>query len=269
MIWMNARESSAATIKYFTEEAQLDYYSEGQQIIGNWGGKGAVRLGLEGKLKNDDFVALCKNINPATGEHLTPRTRVERTCAYDITFDCPKSGSVVFAWTGDRRMEEAFYQAVRETLTTEIEKEMRTRVRMNGQPDGDRITGEMVWAEFPHFTARPVDGVPDPHMHVHVVVPNVTFDPVEQRFKTGQFRELKRRMPSYEAAFHKRLSNNLQTLGYRVRLAGKAFEIEGVPDSVNKTFSRRTKVIKKEEQDRGITDPAEATKILHKCAPIL
>jgi hypothetical protein len=48
----------------------------------------------------------------------------------------------------------------------ELEVEMQTRVRQN-KKDEDRMTGNMVWAEFVHFTARPAEEnlVPDPHLH--------------------------------------------------------------------------------------------------------
>lgn len=158
MIWINPNESAAATVKYHTQDSRQDYYSQDQAVVGNWGGKAAARLGLTGKVETKPFTDLCFNINPATGTNLTPRTRADRTCSYDITFDCPKSVSVMFAWTNDRRLEEAFYQAARETMVNDVEPEARTRVRLNGQQDGDRVTGELVWAEYPHFTARPVDG---------------------------------------------------------------------------------------------------------------
>ena len=35
---------AAAAKAYYTEKARQDYYSEGQEILGNWGGKGAERL---------------------------------------------------------------------------------------------------------------------------------------------------------------------------------------------------------------------------------
>ena len=48
MFRMRARESAEAAKAYYTEKARQDYYSEGQEILGNWGGKGAERLGLKG-----------------------------------------------------------------------------------------------------------------------------------------------------------------------------------------------------------------------------
>jgi hypothetical protein len=124
-----------------------------------------------------------------------------------------------------------------------------------GQPDGDRVTGELTWAEFLHLTARPEGKLPDPHLHVHCFTFNATFDPVEKAWKAAQFREIMRKAPYYQAAFMTRLSNNLMAIGYDIRPAGNAFEIVGVPDAVLKQFSKRTAKIKDTAEKLGIKDP--------------
>ena len=62
----------------------------------------------------------------------------------------------------------------------------------------------MIWAEFVHFTARPVNGIPDPHLHAHCYTFNTTWDEVEKKWKAGRFRDLKADAPYFEAAFHAR-----------------------------------------------------------------
>jgi conjugative relaxase-like TrwC/TraI family protein len=101
----------------------------------------------------------------------------------------------------------------------EIEREMKARVRRGGKNE-NRLTGSMAWAEFVHFTSRPVDGKPDPHLHAHCFAPNLTWDEKEQRFKAGQFGELKRDAPYFEAAFDARLSHKLEGLGLPTQKAG-------------------------------------------------
>ena len=94
----NARE-------YFEEHLCVgDYYNEGQRVAGEWIGVGAGRLGLSGKVRANDFLRLCENQNPSTGETLTQRlntTRNEdgenaanRRILYDFTFSPPKSVSL-------------------------------------------------------------------------------------------------------------------------------------------------------------------------------
>jgi hypothetical protein len=50
----------------------------------------------------------------------------------------------------------------------------------------------MVYASFIHTVTRPIDGIPDPHYHIHTYVFNATFDSEEERWKAGEFGGLKR-----------------------------------------------------------------------------
>src|SRR5947207_9259399 len=143
MIRITQQDSAKDAKRYY---ATADYYSEGQEIVGNWGGKGASRLGLEGTVDKLSFERLCDNVDPRTGRPLTVRTRSERTVGYDFTFSVPKSVSLLYAMNGDQGIMDAFRGAVDETMR-EIETEMKTRVRVGGK-DEDRTSGNMVWDEF-------------------------------------------------------------------------------------------------------------------------
>lgn len=249
MIRITQQDSAKDAKRYY---ATADYYSERQELIGSWGGKGASLLGLEGTVDRFSFERLCDNLDPRTGRPLTAHTRSERTVGYDFTFSVPKSVSLLYAMSGDQDILEAFRAAVDETMR-EIEAEMKTRVRKGGQ-DTDRTTGNMVWAEFIHTTSRPVDGLPDPQLHAHVFALNATYCDQERRWKAGQFRELKRDAPYFQAAFRVRLAGKLQDLGFGVERKRGDFEIAGIPADVLKRFSRRTALIEKVAAERGITD---------------
>jgi len=250
MIRITQQDSAGSAKKYY---ATADYYSEGQEIVGSWGGKGASRLGLEGTVDKSSFERLCDNLDPSTGKPLTVRTRTDRTVGYDFTFSVPKSVSLLYAMTGDQGIMDAFRGAVDETMR-EMEAEMKTRVRRGGK-DEDRTTGNMTWAEFIHTTSRPVDGVPDPQLHAHVFVFNTTWDEQERRWKAGQFRELKQDAPYFQAAFRVRLAGKLQELGFGVERKRDDFEIAGIPADVLKRYSRRTALIEKLAEEKGVTDP--------------
>jgi conjugative relaxase-like TrwC/TraI family protein len=250
MIRITQQDSAGAAKKYYSV---ADYYSEGQEIVGLWGGKGASRLGLEGTVDKVSFERLCENLDPKTGKQLTARTRNGRTVGYDFTFSVPKSVSLLYGLSEDKQILGAFRSAVDETMR-EIEMEMKTRVRKGGK-DEDRLTGNMVWAEFIHTTSRPVDGHPDPQLHAHVFAFNTTWDEKEAYWKAGKFRELKRDAPYFQAAFRVRLANRLQDLGFGVARKRDDFEIGGIPKDVLKRFSRRTAVIEKVAEEKGITNP--------------
>jgi conjugative relaxase-like TrwC/TraI family protein len=180
MLRITPSTSAVGAKEYFTQSLTRDdtgYYHEGQELAGAWGGKGAERFGLSGQVYQKDFFALCDNRDPETGKQLTPRNKDNRRVGFDFTFSAPKSVSVLYELSGNERILFAYREAVNETMQ-EIEREMKTRVRKGGK-DEDRETGNMTWAEFTHFTSRPVAGVPDPHLHTHVYAFNVTHDAVE------------------------------------------------------------------------------------------
>src|SRR5580692_8991180 len=169
--------------------AQADYYLEGQELTGRWRGEGARRLGLEGDVGKSEWDKLCDNIDPRTGKRLTLRTDADRTVGYDFNFHVPKSVSLLYATTRDDRILDAFRDSVDATMQ-DVEAEMRGRVRKGGRNE-ERRTGNMTWGEFIHFTSRPVDGIPDPHLHAHAFCFNTTWDNTERQWKAGQFRNLK------------------------------------------------------------------------------
>src|SRR5271154_6527499 len=125
MIRISQQDSAGAAKKYYST---ADYYNEGQELVGSWGGLGASRLGLSGTVDKSSFERLCDNLDPHTGGQLTVRTRTERTVGYDFTFSVPKSVSLLYALSGDQEILEAFREAVDDTMR-EIESEMKTRVR--------------------------------------------------------------------------------------------------------------------------------------------
>ena len=243
--------NAAAAQSYYRGSGE--YYTEGQEQAGEWGGLGAERLGLEGTVSKDAFDALCENRNPATGERITARTKAERRVGFDLNFHVPKSVSVLFGLTGDPELLRVFREAVRETMT-DIEAETQTRVRAGGR-DETRLTGNLAYSLFVHTTSRPVDGIPDPHLHAHAFAFNLTFDSLEGRWKAVELGQVYKNAPYYEAVFHSRFARKLAELGFDITRTAAGWEISGIPDRVLKTFSRRTEQIETLAQELGVTDP--------------
>ncbi len=240
--------------RYYTESfAREDYYLDGQETVGLWGGEAAKQLGLEGEVTREGYHALVHNRHPETGEQLTGRTADNRTVGYDFNFHAPKGVSTMYALTKDERILTAFRDSVSATMQ-DIEQEMRARVRKDGL-DHDRLTGNMAWAEFLHHTTRPIDGEPDPHLHAHCFVFNATHDHAERQWKAGQFRDIKQDAPYWQACFHVRFAKSLAEMGYGVARTPKGWDLENVPASVVHEFSRRTAEIEKLAAERGVTSP--------------
>jgi conjugative relaxase-like TrwC/TraI family protein len=251
------QSTQAAGAKSYYSTA--DYYSDGQELTGRWRGVAAGKLGLSGDVEQAAWDALCDNRHPQSGEQLTARQQAGRTVGYDFNFHVPKSVSVLYAMTRDERLLDAFREAVGVTMQ-DIEAEMATRVRKAGKNE-NRITGNMVCGEFIHFTSRPVDGVPDPHLHAHCFVFNTTFDEKEQAWKAGQFRDLKRDAPYFEAVFHSHLAERLAMLGLPIERTAKAWELGGLGKPTLNKFSRRTEQIEEKAREKGIEN-AEAKSLL-------
>jgi conjugative relaxase-like TrwC/TraI family protein len=253
MLFITPQTDSKQAKDYFTQHMdRADYYlKDGPEIAGEWHGLGAELLGLSGTVDKERYFALCDNLNPTTGEQLTPHTKGNRRILYDFTFDAPKSVSLAYELGGDDRVMDAFRDAVKDTMS-EMEGAMMTRVRSNKRHE-DRTTSNMVWAEFIHRTTRPVDGVPDPQLHCHAVAFNCTFDEEEDRFKAAEFSNLVRDKGYYQAAFHSRLAERLSTLGYGIERDGNSFRIAGIDPAITERFSRRSGIIENEAERLGIT----------------
>ncbi len=259
MLRITVNSSAGRAKGYYTTPSTADYYTQGQELEGTWHGDGAALLNLSGKVEQRDWDALCDNRHPVTGETLTIRRKDQRRVGYDFTFNAPKSLSLLYAHTKDERLMDAFKSAVDDTMR-DVESEMKARVRAGGE-NADRTTGNMVWGQFVHLTARPVDGTPDPHLHAHCFVHNATFDAVEHRWKAGQFGDIKRDASYYEAAFHSRLSENLRELGLPVMRTRAGWEIGGIGPSVVEKFSRRTSLIEEKAKQMGIIDAKEKAEL--------
>jgi conjugative relaxase-like TrwC/TraI family protein len=231
--------------EYFEEHLCVgDYYDEGQRVAGEWVGLGAERLGLSGKVGANDFLRLCENQHPATGEKLTQRlntTRMNgdenaanRRIFYDFTFSPPKSVSLAGFLGNDERIFQAHTRAV-QTALKEFEAFAATRIRIGGTRN-ERLTGNFVAALFQHDTSRALD----PHLHTHCLVFNATFDQVENRWKALENYELLRARKFAENVYYHELARDLRSFGYRIvsRVRGD-FQVEGIPKELCERFSKR------------------------------
>ncbi|NBB23405.1 relaxase domain-containing protein [Runella sp. CRIBMP] len=253
MLRITANTSPEGASKYYDEGlSRSDYYTQKNDVIGKWNGKAATKLELGEDITKEQFEALCYNKNPETQEQLTARNNETRRVGYDFTFSVPKSVSIAYATTEDKELLEAFRNSVQNTMS-HIEENMETRIRKNGASD-NRTTGNMVWGEFIHTTARPVDGLPDCHLHAHCFAFNATYDDQEQKWKAGEFGNIKSEAPYYEAYFNSMLANNLQKAGYNLERNDINFELASVSRETIEKFSRRTTEIEKLAADKEITN---------------
>ncbi len=258
MITMVPVTSLANARKYFRENLQVgDYYAENHSIEGEWFGKGAEKLGLKGAVNEKTFLSLVEGNDPNTGQFLTQRKnrnrmangekKSNRRIYHDLVLSPPKSVSIV-ALNKDSRIVDLHNESVKKAMT-ELEKWARTRVRKNGR-NTDRITGNVVGAMFRHDTSRELD----PHLHTHCILFNATYDPVEERWKALETKEMFQAKKFTENYYYHELSKGLKRMFYGIENNAGSFEISGVPKELITTFSKRHQQIDEETQRRIETE---------------
>jgi len=269
MLSPKAQYSVGDAKKYFREHLSVgDYYTEGQHVPGHWHGKGAGDLGLSGVTSMDEFVRLCDNLHPQTGERLTLRQKTTRTeidsdgvehqaanrrVFYDFAFSPAKSVSIAALAGDDKRIVEAHDRAVLEALN-QLQTFAATRVRKNGQC-ADRTTGNIIAAVFRHDTSRALD----PHLHSHCIVFNATFDPVEKQWKALQNHDMFAAQKFVENVYYHELARELVGFGYQIENKPRGdFEIKGVAPELIQKFSKRRRQIDESTKALLAREPEKA-----------
>lgn len=225
----NVRSASGAA-NYFAND---NYYSKDDaDRSGQWFGKGAEALGLTGQVDAKVFDRLLK------GE-LPDGTRVGREDHHrsgtDLTFSMPKSWSILALVGGDKRIIEAYREAVIETLRWAEKNAADTRLVQNGKLR-TAATGNLTVALFQHDTNRNQE----PNLHIHAVVANAT------KGADGKWRTLKNdRLWSLNTLLNSmtmaRFRLSVEKLGYAIGPIGKHgnFEAAGISRDQIMSFSTR------------------------------
>lgn len=225
-----------------------DYYSEKEQVVGLWLGKGAERLGLRGEIHagNLAFEALRLNSMPGGNGKLTARNGENRVRFFDFQCAGPKSVSVMGITLGDDRLIAAHDKAVAVAFS-ELEKfaccQANTRTeRIN------RITGNVAAAQFRHTSSRALD----PQIHTHVVTANATWDSKSASWKALNENEMLKAIRYAGKVYQNELAKTCLSLGYEIRDTrdGKGniigFELSGVSKEIIERFSKRRSEIERE-----------------------
>lgn len=242
-----------------------DYYAESNRVLGQWIGKGSETLGLAGIVEQQQFVRLCENAHPQTGERLTARlnhTRKEnagrsdeheaanRRVFFDFTFSPPKSVSIAALVGGDDRIVKAHRESVR-IAVGELEMFAATRLRQAGS-NADRQTGNIVAALFEHETSRALD----PHLHTHCIIFNATHDAAEDRWKALQNYQMLYAQKYVENVYYHELARALRSCGYTIENSPRGdFRIVEISPELCERFSKRHREIDEQTRQFLATNP--------------
>src|SRR5713101_3673521 len=249
--------SASQAQAYHAEEfsnARENYYTQGDQIRGEWHGRLAEQWGLRGEVREEHFQRLSEGQHPTTGgqlvRHQTAREYVNRhgekvspmehRAGWDATFSAPKSVSLTALVGGDERVREAHRESVRVALE-QLEHYTQARIGGNHPPE---TTGKFIAAKFEHDTARPVDGYVAPQLHTHAVVFNIT-ERDNGHPRAIQPQSLFASQQFATAVYQSELTYQLRQLGYEITTGRSgAPEIKGYTQEYLDASSPRSQQIR-------------------------
>jgi len=223
--------------RYYTERLP-SYYLDGGEPPGRWWGQAADRLGLDGQVEPDAFLAVMAGHDPGTGNDLGRRFGEGSVRGYDATFSAPKSVSVLWGLGDDlvrQQVAEAHDTAV-ESVLGWVEDHAHTRLRQQGHIM-HVDAGGLIVGVFRQHTSRRLD----PQLHTHAVIANRVPAP-DGRWLALDARSMMVDQRTLSAVYHAGLRSELtRRLGVAWETPEHGIaEIAGIPKPVLEEFSRRT-----------------------------
>lgn len=215
---------------------------------GQWVGKGAQALGLEGNVQKEDFSAALRGQDPQTGEQLVEvknkgvdpadRENPELRRAYnDYTFSAPKSVSVAHA-AGVTGIKEAHDAAVLKVAEYMEAHHSQARV------DGRHVNGSFVAAKYDHMTSRALD----PQLHSHLVTMNMTQTP-DGKWRANDPKNVFADQKILGLMYRQELATELTKAGFELEWTDREqmfFEVKGVDERLIEAFSQRREQIEQQ-----------------------
>ena len=252
-------------VRYLLEaitDAQIDYYAGRGEAPGQWSGAGAKALGLAGEVNAEALRAVMEGRDPASGEDLGRRWASKKVVAFDMTFSCPKSVSLLYA-LGDEEIREVVIRAHSAAVTAACEY-MQEHAgwgrRYNRETQKvEPVRAQMIMPRFVHRTARPVTdpvtGVTtiDPQLHTHIPISTWA---LRDNGTWGQLysEPLYAHAAAAGAVGQAVLRDELvRELGVEVTVEENGcFELSGITEDQRREFSRRTRQIEALEEARDV-----------------
>jgi conjugative relaxase-like TrwC/TraI family protein len=267
MLTISKPLSAGQAQSYHAEEfgnARENYYTEAEQIRGEWHGRLAEQWGLRGEVREEHFQRLSEGQHPISGEQLIRHqaareymnrrgekvSAMEHRAGWDATFSAPKSVSLTALVGGDERVREAHRESVGVALD-ELEHYVEARIGGNLPAE---TTGKWIAAKFEHDSARPVNGYSAPQLHTHVVFFNLTKTDDGEAHALQPW-ELYKTQQYATAVYRSELAHRLKQLGYEIERGESGQpEVRGYSEEYLEASSPRRKRIEEhlaKENQRG------------------
>ena len=243
------RARASVATHYYADQAD-DYYSRDGEAAA-WQGEGARRLGAVGEFDPMRFKAMLQGEfghGVSAGESI--RKDAKARAALDLTFGAPKSITLQALIGGDERLIQANDKAVAVALDYVEQHLAMGRRKENGKSRIEH-TGNLIIAKFRHETARPTeDAAPDPHLHVHALLMNLT-QRADGNWVALSNEEIFKLLRVTDSIYQAELERNVRALGYDVRHEKHHIELAHISREQIEFFSKRSTDITAELSARG------------------
>jgi conjugative relaxase-like TrwC/TraI family protein len=231
-----------------------DYYAKGDDEPSAWTGSGAAALGLEGGVEAGAFKAILEGTLPSGHRAGWDKSNMEHRPGWDLTFNAPKSLSILATLGDDKRLVDAHMAAVEEALKF-VETYAHVRERNGDGTITHKATGNIVAAQFTEFFSRALD----PHLHTHCPVANMTYDEDRGAWYALESHPLFKMKMAAGQVYRSALALMVKDLGYEIESAADTglFEIKGIPEALTSAFSSRREEIEEYAKEHGWSSAAE------------
>ena len=246
---------TAGTAQRYYYEKDPIFNEDGSGNNIEFQGTTAEALGLEGFATKEQFKNILEGKDPDSGAQLVGDGGNEKKrAAIDLPFSAPKSVSHAALVLEDDRVVEAHDKAVEKALEFIEKNYAKTRAYEkdeNGENQRvERYTGNIAVAKVKHSTARPVDGqAPDPSLHTHSLIMNITYDKESDSFKALSNEDIFKNQKLIQDVYKSELAKELQKSGFSIEHKSNGnFEIAGYDQNILNNFSKRHFEVEKEKE---------------------
>ncbi len=244
---LEGEENADTVAAYFIGLTHDRYYTEGGERPGEWYGQGAQRLGLLGRVTQEQFVRLLAG-EAVDGRRLLKKSKKQKVPGYDVCFSVPKEVSILWANSVDATrlvIQRGFDLSIKRTL--DFAENTIPFIRRGKEGCVEEL-GKLIIAMFDHTTSR-VSGENqrvEPQLHRHCLVMNVaeTLDGSYQSVNSLKLHYWARTLgPIFRANLAAYLRSELGIESYRpVRSDGTPeswFAIKDIPQALVDHWSSR------------------------------
>jgi conjugative relaxase-like TrwC/TraI family protein len=249
--------SSSQCRSYYRSEfssAALSYYSQDDELKGQWAGTLAKEMGLVGPVNDAMYDRLADGKDPFNGEQLIGHRRskdgsMEHRAGWDLVFSPGKTISLTALPGGDERIRVWHREALAEALSV-LETHIQGRAGGNNPAVN---TGKAIFAMFEHDSARPVDGYSAPLLHTHCILFNLTALDANGKPHAIQEKEIFNLQALGTRIYQNALSYRLLRAGYELEPGeNHSQEIRGYSQEYIDAESARNRIIRDELEKRGV-----------------